>query len=1378
MIGKRSSLEQKERVLLVSLVVIAILFTIGIMNELGLNQGITGAEVLTIPEVDNVTINQTEEIVSEIPALNESKSSIIDDTENEQQAISILAGNLPITNLGSPSNNTFNYTNNTIRFTFNVSDHLSTTFDCSLWLNYTVTGITSPYGRNNSVLNATSTIIWTNTSLIDGGYWWWINCTGVGGTNVSEKRNITVAYVDHCGVTLTKNITFPANSIVQGSAGTECFKVAASGITIDGRGTTIQSNHSAKTLPSYLFNVISDNVTIKNFKFQNARRGIYSNAGDSLFINLSFDGLLWDALLLQNAYRNNFTNLTILNSGSGISGDGIDAYGCSDNIFKDIFMDQNTRAIYMRLDDNTEFINANITYTEQPVAIETCASDLCKIYFINSSVNLSDVTLVGDVRLYNQHYVYVNITNSSGDPIQNANVSGYDVLGDMDYSVFTDLNGIARLILSEYYIDENIRYYITSNHTVRAFKNNYLENQTETDLYNVTGGLANITLDNLVCGMNVSVNAYVGSDYYCTDSWINIKGNNITITGNNYTIYGLATSSAIIGENVVGILVDNLNINNFTIGLNLSNSTSASFTNVNITNCTTGAYFLNSDNTIIKHSFVDNSSGSAAYANAGSHIFSNSTINLNNVTIQSSGKISKGWVVKVNVTFNNGVALPNTNVYTFFNDTNEIDDYGVTGSDGLITLDLVEDSKNISGLTNRKVHNITVNFSSLSGVVSNSSIENITTNMILNYSLTLNCTVPTDNLYINNDTLLCPGTHGNKDQNLDGIIIINSSNITLTCDNTILQPSTSYIGGKGIQAFNLSNITITGCTINNYRYGIYFQNINNSLINDSSLQSTLYGITLFNSHNNNITFNTLNNNDYDSLTLTAKSSNNMFYNNSFYSSGKGVNFDHGNSLDNSIYESMTNNTFYYNNFTSNDYDVYKSWPGSSFSSDPNSFNYTINISGVLTNVGNVWSYICTGDVNLTDNNNDGWYDSGSNYPYNLTLYNSYHPGVDYYPKVISCSASTVFLSSSSSSSSSSSEAGQSAAAAEAEGVAEASVVAEPQQDVSAAVSGNSLIIENPYDYELTLTLKYDTGTSEYADDLAEYYRQQGLSEEEIAEKVKLNLLADEQGQTSIYGRYYSLADFSGVVPTGSSASGRLFKSIFPDSEEITIPPGGKFEKTLEVESNLVVKPKKLKVTFTYEGQTVEKELTVTSKKATGTAVDIDSENKVFDLYLVIPPIDPDSNSDDTYWLEFDINEIGNEAENQITGMTIANESVGSSTIFSDMYGPYSVARNEGVMFGQEFAYSEEIYSGNYVMATKVMRDGEVVSEHSFVVEMGGEKVDKESLYLLIFVIGTIVFLLILHLVMFVKRGPRLKQKFYPLHYLRKKVPLLNKKWER
>ena len=102
---------------------------------------------------------------------------------------------------------------------------------------------------------------------------------------------------------------------------------------------------------------------------------------------------------------------------------------------------------------------------------------------------------------------------------------------------------------------------------------------------------------------------------------------------------------------------------------------------------------------------------------------------------------------------------------------------------------------------------------------------------------------------INNNTYLCPGFY-----NVTGAIAgitFNQSNIKIVCQNTTINNNNPANGLHAIGANNLDNISITGCTIQNYNrsYGIYIRNLQNANITSNTFIHNGEGIAGINTIN-------------------------------------------------------------------------------------------------------------------------------------------------------------------------------------------------------------------------------------------------------------------------------------------------------------------------------------------------------------------------------------------------------------------------------------------------------------------------------------------------------------------------------------------------
>jgi parallel beta-helix repeat protein len=81
------------------------------------------------------------------------------------------------------------------------------------------------------------------------------------------------------------------------------------------------------------------------------------------------------------------------------------------------------------------------------------------------------------------------------------------------------------------------------------------------------------------------------------------------------------------------------------------------------------------------------------------------------------------------------------------------------------------------------------------------------------------CVTPTDDLYINSDTTLCPGFYNIPDSGAEGVIIINASDIVLDCNGATIN-GTMTGSVYGIYSRGFDNVTIKNCNVMNYHAGI------------------------------------------------------------------------------------------------------------------------------------------------------------------------------------------------------------------------------------------------------------------------------------------------------------------------------------------------------------------------------------------------------------------------------------------------------------------------------------------------------------------------------------------------------------------------------
>jgi hypothetical protein len=227
----------------------------------------------------------------------------------------------------------------------------------------------------------------------------------------------------------------------------------------------------------------------------------------------------------------------------------------------------------------------------------------------------------------------------------------------------------------------------------------------------------------------------------------------------------------------------------------------------------------------------------------------------------------------------------------------------------------------------------------------------------LNVTPTLNCTNVVDDLYVNENTVLCPGTYNVNDTNGDGVIIINASGVTLNGNGAVIVGD-----GTGIGVFmeNKNNATILGCEIENFDEAMHLNLTSGSVVRNNIVNQTNHGIHVLNSDNVQIENNAI---EYSEAGIEFDYVNGSNVNDNYVAGSlEGINIYHSdnNMLDNNVVENSnrgilasysSDNVFYYAQLNNNNENILFRW-GSNF----NSFLHSTLSSPVQY------------DVHLTDDN--------------------------------------------------------------------------------------------------------------------------------------------------------------------------------------------------------------------------------------------------------------------------------------------------------------------------------------------------------------------------------------------------------------------------
>lgn len=122
-------------------------------------------------------------------------------------------------------------------------------------------------------------------------------------------------------------------------------------------------------------------------------------------------------------------------------------------------------------------------------------------------------------------------------------------------------------------------------------------------------------------------------------------------------------------------------------------------------------------------------------------------------------------------------------------------------------------------------------------------------------------------MYINSDTVLCPGTYYLNDVDTNGVIIINASNITLDCNGTVLNGnrtggsvgiSNGYLNKRSgvITKNSYSDVTVKNCIIEDYFIGLFWINATGGSVENNNISNSVRtGIDSYYSFNNTYTNN-------------------------------------------------------------------------------------------------------------------------------------------------------------------------------------------------------------------------------------------------------------------------------------------------------------------------------------------------------------------------------------------------------------------------------------------------------------------------------------------------------------------------------------------
>ncbi len=1224
--------------------------------------------------------------------------------------------------------------------------------------------------------------------------------------NSIENQSLNLIYIE--GSTFSRAISNRVRSgqygLQLGWGATESFIQYNNASNSSSMGFYISTNNNILlnnlgTNNGYAVYISTQNNTLANNTLHNNTNGLGISSSGNSILNNSIKGSIDIGVYFSGASQNSFNNNFYQNNSKVYFFSGTSGY----NNFSQETITNNTAGVtnyintlgMMFLTMNqpnlgNTWYNSNFSRNTYDLNL-TGSLKGDTYYFANSSYNKTESRSGTMTKSFLQWYIDVNITNrSNGAPIIGANVSAYLFNGSLDYSNLTGTDGTARLLLSEQYKESNINYILTT-HTIRAFKGGFTKNSTTANLRNVTSnlGFINITLGQVSCGDTITSDFIMGENLYCENNGLHLNASDLTIDGNNFSIYGKQNGVGLDIQNRSGLNINLLHIRNFTTGIHIFNANYSNISNATYTNNTYAIVFNNSkQNTVKSPHFANNSWSTLAISTQETNnTLLNATITQNNVSISGLANVFRSWISTVHVLIS-GTTIPlqGATINGTFNLTSTFDSQATTGSNGIAYIQLKEAKWNSTGFMNLTPHTITGFISAGSNNPINNTYTNLTSanNTEPYLYLALDCIIPSTGMQISSSTTLCPGSYNTENMQFT------ASSINLTClsTNFVAPSSTSELI---VSSGQKTNIGIIGCGISGYARALYGYVSDGIMLQNNTFSNCGYSLWGTYDYKRCIEISLSNNayiqnNSFSASTLYFYISHDAFIHNNRFEDNSGnyaLELDHSDRMNitNSTFDDNTagirfasgweqirsNETIIYNNTFSDSSTYHISYYGGP--NDPgsqadyirnitNSFNLTQNWSVNITTRGNAYDDYCNKGK---DNNGDGYADtnlSGTDYPMNSTVSTKIAGfAQDFGPKIQTCVTEVQVGAPSSSTTSGGGSSSSSAAAIAAPAETPAVAPAAPQTE-----NKNHQTSENT---------KETTQEIYTASDTNKFLKREISSARLDTKSLEVQIQFENTGTKEmrllpelfqdIDDPYYivtkktlatkgSLSEkISKISYSNDPIAGRLLKATVVNPEQIILQPGEKINKKIEIKEGLG-SPKQIKIQFTTLGENVfEEDLTEKAQKKsfTGTAIDLDTDKNVIDIYALFVPADltekleeyyakesnkitggavTDIKTPDQFFFELQINpviqtDIQNKNPASMPGLfsiskTFTKNQPETKTAFSDLYGPYDLKEKQSFIFAQQLSYQESQYHGPHKVIARIYKGDIMLVENSFDVD--------------------------------------------------------------
>jgi len=227
------------------------------------------------------------------------------------------------------------------------------------------------------------------------------------------------------------------------------------------------------------------NVNVSNNIFDDCDEGVVFNTNFNIFTNNIFKNGVTGVSMSQcnnnyfnnNTYANNNISFKIdSNAGTSINNMSNEKFYNSSSA---IFTDQINFGNIFFVSENVDNLFFNPTFEGNTLDLnQSATAGVETTYIVNATgFNQSKISVGATRKTFLQWYVDVNVSNSTGEPVSNVNVSAFKSDGSLDYTNLSGSDGIARLKLTELYFKGDIAFVLTP-HTITAIKGNYTSNST------------------------------------------------------------------------------------------------------------------------------------------------------------------------------------------------------------------------------------------------------------------------------------------------------------------------------------------------------------------------------------------------------------------------------------------------------------------------------------------------------------------------------------------------------------------------------------------------------------------------------------------------------------------------------------------------------------------------------------------------------------------------------------------------------------------------------------------------------------------------------------------------------------------------------------